>query len=444
MKSQNSIPTSKVQRATKFVTTGVKIGGNYVKYYAKKAFNKDFTRDELNEDNSRDIYNALSELKGSALKVAQMMSMDKNMLPKAYTDKFTMSQYSAPPLSGPLVVKTFKKYFQKTPQEMFDSFEMEAKNAASIGQVHVAYKDGQKLAVKIQYPGVADSISSDLKMVKPFATIILQLPDKDIDKYLQEVESKLIEETDYDLELNHSLEISKACAHIPNLTFAKYLPEFSCSKILTMSWLQGKHLKEFMLTNPSQEIRNQIGQAMWDFYNYQMHTLKAVHADPHPGNFLMQEDGTLGIIDFGCIKEIPEDYYQNYFVVINPYIFADEKKMLEIFYINEFLTEKDSSEQVKFFSGIFKQMIGLLCRPFRTETFDFSDDTYFREIFEFGDSLATLPEIRNSKEARGSRHSLYINRTYFGLYSILNELKANITTTRPEWLTKPLEEIKQA
>ena len=100
MKEQNSIPASKVARSAKFVGTGFKIGGNYIKHYSKKMFNPELSRDELNEDNATDIYSSLSQLKGSALKVAQMLSMDKNILPKAYVDKFSMSQYNAPPLSG--------------------------------------------------------------------------------------------------------------------------------------------------------------------------------------------------------------------------------------------------------------------------------------------------------------------------------------------------------
>jgi predicted unusual protein kinase regulating ubiquinone biosynthesis (AarF/ABC1/UbiB family) len=122
MKEQSRIPTSKVQRAAKFVKTGARVGGNYVKHYAKKAVNPKLTKEALHEDNARDIYNSLSELKGSALKVAQMMSMDKNLLPTAYQDKFSMAQYSAPPLSYPLVVKTFQQYFKKSPSDMFDVF----------------------------------------------------------------------------------------------------------------------------------------------------------------------------------------------------------------------------------------------------------------------------------------------------------------------------------
>ena len=135
MKEQSSIPTSKVARATQFVKTGVKIGGNYLKYSAKKFIDPTTNKDELHQDNAGDIYASLSEMKGSALKVTQMLSMDKGMLPRAYREKFAMSQYSAPPLSGPLVVKTFRKLLGKSPQEIFDTFEMNAANAASIGQL---------------------------------------------------------------------------------------------------------------------------------------------------------------------------------------------------------------------------------------------------------------------------------------------------------------------
>lgn len=434
MKEQQSIPTSKVARATQFVKTGVKIGGNYLKYNVKKMVDPGLTKDELHLDNATDIYDSLSQLKGSALKVAQMLSMDRNMLPRAYTDRFQMSQYSAPPLSGPLVVKTFKTYFGKSPQELFDTFDITAMNAASIGQVHHASKDGKKLAVKIQYPGVANSISSDLKMVKPMAVRLFNLNQQDIERYMGEVESKLLEETDYELELKRSVEISEACAHIPNLIFPKYYSELSASRILTMDWLSGAHMKDFLLTNPSQEVRNMIGQALWDFYDFQVHQLRQVHADPHPGNFLMRSDGTMGVIDFGCVKVIPESFYDNYFALINPDTVEDQETTDAIFYNLEFLVESDTEKEKKMFTTLFKTMIDLLGRPFAVDEFDFGDESYFDSVYAFADELAKVEELKNSKVARGSQHGLYVNRTYFGLYSILNELKAKVTTNKPEWL----------
>ena len=434
MKEQQSIPTSKVARATQFVKTGVKIGGNYLKYNVKKMVDPTLTKDELHTDNATDIYDSLSQLKGSALKVAQMLSMDRNVLPRAYVDRFQMSQYSAPPLSGPLVVKTFRNQFGKTPDELFDTFEMQAVNAASIGQVHLATKNGKKLAVKIQYPGVANSISSDLKMVKPMAVRLFGLNETDIERYMGEVESKLLEETDYELELKRSVEISEACAHIPDLIFPAYYPEWSGSRILTMDWLDGKHLKDFMLTKPSQEVRDKIGQALWDFYDFQVHQLRQVHADPHPGNFLMRADGTMGVIDFGCVKVIPDFFYDNYFALINPDTVEDEEKTQAIFYNLEFLVAEDTPADKKMFSDLFKTMIGLLGKPFAADEFDFGDESYFDSVYAFADELAKVEELKNSKVARGSQHGLYINRTYFGLYSLLNELKAKVKTTKPEWL----------
>src|SRR5476651_458262 len=376
-KEQNSIPTSKVERSAKFIKTGVKIGGNYIKHYSKKLFNPDLDKTELNEDNASDIYESLSQLKGSALKVAQMLSMDKNLLPQAYTDKFSQSQYNAPPLSGPLIVQTFKKYFGKAPEQIYDKFNARSSNAASIGQVHEAELNGKKLAVKIQYPGVGDSISSDLKLVKPFAFRMLGMSEKELDIYMREVEERLLEETDYELEVRRSIEFSNACANLDNVVFPTYYPELSSKRIITMSWLEGIHLKEFLATNPSQELRNTIGQALWDFYNYQQHELRAVHADPHPGNFLITPEGKLGVIDFGCIKEMPDDFYTPFFSLTSTDLFENKEETIKAFRLLEMILPYDSPTQVEFYYKMYKEMISLFALPYITETFDFSQTGFF-------------------------------------------------------------------
>lgn len=429
MKEQARIPTSKVERASRFIRTGAKVGGNYIKHYSKKLLNPDHTRDELDADNAEDIYESLSELKGSALKVAQMLSMDKNVLPTAYQDKFSLSQYSAPPLSYPLVVKTFQTYLGKGPDKVFDSFSKNAVNAASIGQVHQAELDGKKLAVKIQYPGVSDSISSDLRMVRPIAAQMFNISKKELDLFMGEVESKLLEETDYKLEVRRSMELSEQCSHLEHVVFPKYYPELSGDRIIVMDWLDGMHLKDWLGQNPSQQERDKVGQALWNFYDYQMHTLKQVHADPHPGNFIITPAGELGIIDFGCVKVIPEEFYQPYFKLLEKDILQEDLELEGLFTELGFLSDDDSEKEKLFFMSIFKEMIELLGRPFRMEQFDFGDDEYFQQIFEAGERVSKMKEFRKSKTARGNKDGLYINRTYFGLYNLLNMLKARVVTS---------------
>lgn len=430
MKTIDYIPTSKIERATKLVQTGAKVGVNYLKYYGEKIVNSDLTRDKLNEDNAEDIYDGLKSLKGSALKVAQMLSMDKSFLPQAYVEKFSLSQFSVPPLSPPLVLKTFKNNFGKTPYEIFDEFNATSVNAASIGQVHLAKKDGKKLAVKIQYPGVANSISSDLSLVKPIAIRMFNLQGKDSDKYFKEVEDKLIEETNYLLEMKQSQEVVTACQKIENLVFPNYYPEFSSEKIITMDWMTGVHLSEFKNSDPV--IANKVGQALWDFYMYQIHILKKVHADPHPGNFLINDKNELVALDFGCMKTIPDDFYIPYFelidenVINNPGLFSAKLYELEI------LRTDDTKEEVLYFTQMFHDLLSLFTKPFQSENFDFSDEAFFEAIAQLGERFSKDTNLRKMNGNRGSKHFIYMNRTFFGLYNLMFDLKATIIVNQFE------------
>lgn len=428
MKTLDRIPTSKIERAGQLVKTGFKVGGNYLAYYGERIVNPSLTKEKLNENNAEDIYDGLKNLKGSALKVAQMLSMEKNILPRAYVDKFSLSQFSVPPLSAPLVRKTFKKYLGKFPEEIYDSFTPDSINAASIGQVHKATKDGKQLAVKIQYPGVADSISSDLAMVKPIATKMFNLKGKDSEKYFKEVEQKLLEETNYTLELKQSVFISDACKNIPNIIFPKYYPDLSTKMILTMDWMEGKHLSEFAQQNTNREIGDKIGQALWDFYMYQIHHLRQVHADPHPGNFLIDEASNLIAIDFGCVKQIPDDFYVPYFELAKPEIIDNPDLFEEKLYELEILRQDDSPKEIEYFTTLFHQLLSLFTKPFHGEFFDFSDEEFFGSIAKMAEEFSKDTQLRKMNGNRGSKHFLYINRTFFGLYNLLHDIKARVNT----------------
>jgi len=436
MKTIDSIPTGKISRATRLVRTGVKVGINQLKYYGDTLVDPQNAKEKLNQNNASDIYDGLKNLKGSALKVAQMLSMEKNILPKAYVEQFSLAQFSVPPLSAPLVRKTFFKYFGKHPEDLFDTFNSKSIAAASIGQVHQATKHGKELAIKIQYPGVADSISSDLAMVKPVAIKMFNIKGKDSDKYFEEVEQKLLEETDYILEVKQSQQMVADCKHIEHLIFPDYYPDLSNHRIITMDWIDGEHLSQFTKVNTNKVLSDKLGQALWDFYMYQMHELKRVHADPHPGNFLVTPKGELVAIDFGCIKAIPDSFYIPYFELAIPENINNPEMFTKKLYELEILTPTDTPEEIDFFSTLFHEMLSLFTQPMHNETFDFSDETFFSKVADLSEKYSKDTQLRKMNGNRGSKHFLYINRTFFGLYNLMNDLGAKVFVNNFKTLKK--------
>lgn len=414
-----------MQRAAKMLKVGTGVGANYVKYWGDKLVSdKDEAKERLDEANASVVYDGLSEMKGSALKVAQMMSMDQSILPKAFVEKFSLAQFQVPPLSAPLARKVLTQELGKSPDEVFDSFDYNSKFAASIGQVHEAWKDDQRLAVKLQYPGVAKSINSDLQLVRPIAMRMFNLKSEDVAEYFEEVQDKLHEETNYELELKQLQDAIDNCSKIPNLTFPKPFPELSTKTVLTMEWKDGKHLSEYDQMEPTSEQRNQIAQTLWDFYLFQIHELRSVHADPHPGNFMVSPENELIALDFGCVKALPEDFYNSYFKLTHLENIQNRETFVGILEELDVVTRDDTPEEKKLLADTFERLLTIVNKPFQSEVFDFSSPEYFKELLQLGNELKDQKELRKLSGKRGSRHFLYVNRTLFGLLGLMNALEA--------------------
>jgi len=259
-------------------------------------------------------------------------------------------------------------------------------------------------------------------LVKPVALRILNISAKDSVKYFKEVEDKLMEETNYLLEIKQSIEVSEACKNIPNLLFPQYYTEYSTERIITMDWMTGKHLSEY---TPTLASGKKLGQALWDFYMHQMHVLRKVHADPHPGNFLVSEDEKLIALDFGCMKTIPLDFYTPYFELIQKETLEKRELFIAKMQELEIVKTSDTEEEIEFFSSMFHELLSWFAKPFHTETFDFSDSEFFDKIAQLSEQYTKNTELRKMDANRGSKHFIYVNRTFFGLYSLMNMLQAN-------------------
>lgn len=430
--TQDSIRSTPLSRMVELAGTGARVGLNYLKFYGQRAVSPESAsiglRAGLDEVNAKAVYESFSKLKGGPLKLAQMLSIDENLLPPAYAAQFAQAQYSAPPLSWPLVRRTLEREFNQPVEALYDQFTPVAAHGASIGQVHVAMRDGKKLAVKVQYPGVADSMRSDLRVVKPVALQVLGLREEDIAHYFNEVETRLLEETDYVTELQRSQEIAAACACLNGLRFPAFYPDRCSRRVLTMDWMDGLTLDRYAASDAPQMERNRIGQILWDFYMHQIHVLKLFHADPHPGNFLVSSDGQLCVLDFGCTRSITPEFHALQFAFLDPALLESPAALDAALRAMDVLLPNDGPAQREKISQLARESIELLTRPFRTGRFDFADPSFLREMYEMGDTNRQDRDLLSLRGARGRAESVYVNRAFFGLFSLLHRLRAVVVT----------------
>ena len=158
---------------------------------------------------------------------------------------------------------------------------------------------------------------------------------------------------------------------------------------------------------------------------HQIHNLRKVHADPHPGNFLISNDAQLIALDFGCMKVIPNDFYIPYFELANKSVIDNPKLFTKKLYELEILTSYDTTEEKKFFKDMFYELLSVFTLPFHSSTFDFSNPEFFGKIGAIAERYSQNTELRKFNNSRGSKHFIYMNRTFFGLYNLMFDLKAN-------------------
>lgn len=429
----SDFPSSKFERGRIIAKTGLKVGTNYAQRYLKKRImGKEESAKDFHSENAREVFKEFTKLRGTALKIAQGMSMDQGFLPEEFAEVMTQAQYSVHPINKALVRAIIKRELGEYPEQIFAHFEADAFAAASIGQVHKAkLKDGRKVAIKIQYPNVRETIDSDMAVAKSLARRIIK-KSQDIDPYFDEIRSTLLIETDY---LNEGAQIKAFKERFGSERFLipDWIQEYSTERILCMSFLEGRHLGDFLKEEPSQDERNHFGQLIWEFFHEELRIGGYVHADTHPGNFLFTYDGKLGIIDFGCVKLFPDEFFTNYLKLLPCHLGDDEEAIRKLYTKLEVINPnaKVQSKEDEYYN--FARNYGIIfSKPYRYDFFDFSNPDFDNEIRHF------TKEAPLSNEVRGSKHFLYTSRVHTGLYSILIKLGAVISTENAKLILSEL------
>lgn len=421
----SEFPSSKFDRGKIFVKTGIKVGTSYARHYLKTLRGStDKQISAFYNQTAQEIFSEFIRLRGTALKIAQSLSIDQGFLPDEFSEVMTQAQYSVPPINRALVRSIIKQELGNFPELLFNSFDTQAVAAASIGQVHRAIlKDGRKVAVKIQYPGVRDTITSDLGLAKSLFKRFIKNKNE-LDNYFDEIETTLRLETDY---IHEGRTIDRFYSRLAGtqIDIPKWIEEYSTERVLTMTYLEGEHLKEFLARNPSQEEKNQYGQLLWDFFHEQILQFDEIHADTHPGNFLLTSENKLGVIDFGCVKKFPGNFFRDYLQLLPTHLNQNIDEIIALYKrLGVLKTNPDNDPVEKKYFEFCINYGYTFAMPYESDKFDFGDPEYKNLIRGY---------TRNAplgNEVRGNKHFIYSTRVHLGLYHFLMKLGAEINTTK--------------
>ena len=422
--SNHDFPASKLERSTIMAKTGLKVGKNYAKYLADRVTGGDAEEQKraLNTQNAKDLFREFTHLRGTALKLAQSMSMDTGMMPDEFMEVMAEAQYNVPPMNRALVRKCIRDALGRMPVMLFDDFESEAMAAASIGQVHRArLDDGRDVAVKVQYPNVRETVQSDLSVARTLFGRIVR--GGDIDDHFEEVRARLEEETDY---LNEAENITFFAEQYSRdgIVTPEPVHEYTTETVLTMTFVEGRHLDAFLDEDPDQATRDHFGQLLWDFLHEQVASNhRTLHADAHPGNFLFRDDGQLGVIDFGCVKTFPQDFRDDMLRLYRARMADDEEAITQLLHRLDILHEGLSVEIRDEIRQFFDRYGSLLVEPYQESSFDFGDPDFRTRLHD------CFQEASRLRQVVGSPHFIFLNKALVGLLNLLTQLKPRIDTT---------------
>ena len=289
------------------------VAGSAVARRLGKSFGTEEQRQEAFRDslvhNAERVVRTMGEMKGAAMKVGQMLSVAPEALPREFLEQLKSLQQDSPPMPFAMVSDEIEQALSRPLVDVFHYFEPEPVGAASIGQVHRARLfDGREVAVKVQYPGIADTLDSDLDNLRSLLSVGRVVGGKDVlDGFHAEIKEGLLDEANYATEARNLSEFGAILEKHPQVVVPKVIEEFSNDRVLTMEYLDGVKL-DVALDAMDTEERNATGMLFSELFVWMFHEEHVLHADPHPGNFLIMPDGRIGVLDFGCMRRYDPEF----------------------------------------------------------------------------------------------------------------------------------------
>lgn len=370
-------------------------------------------------DQARAIAENLSQLKGAAMKAGQLMSLDaSDYFPPEAVEILSKLQGKADPVDWPLVRSVLAEELGEEKIESFEKLSIAPSASASIGQVHKGRLDGRDIAIKIQYPGIADSIDSDLRILRTLASSMLTVSGRriDLDDIFKELGEVLHQEADYRIELEHMKEYKRLLGDEPGFTIPDPIESHSSRRVLTMTWMNGLTLNEWLKTEPSVELRLKVGRLLLDLYCKEFYDWGFVQTDPNYGNFLIQPDPLrLVVLDFGATLRYTEEFRREYVKLLQVMATFDRPKIIQAFVDFGLIDPRESDESKR----LLTEMLAVSLEPFdkSKQPFRFKDDDYSKRT-----RLATQAFTQSLKYSAPPRKIIFLHRKLGGVFTFLKKL----------------------
>ena len=369
MAKRTSITSGRARRAITMGELASKVGSSYLWNQLRRPFLSAPARDrellETHIRNAQRIVESSTQLRGAFMKLIQMLSIRKDLLPGEALDVLRATQSNVPPMNFATISEQIHKEIGKRPELLFRSFDQTAFAAASLGQVHRAVtRDGIDVAVKVQYPGVEDTVEQDLGNLKLLLRTLQALGHDvmrqqiDTGAVYRELEQRLREELDYLNEARNMTEFGRRLGGDDEIMIPRYLKEMSSRRVLTMTYIDGYPLADVMGPEVDFELREWVAEKIHEFAWRQILEFGTLHTDFHPGNYLVSHHPRLGVLDFGSIRRFPEPVRKANLQVARAILSGDDKSlgaaMVRLGYLDR---DKNAAPMVKIIHLLFEPMM---------------------------------------------------------------------------------------
>jgi predicted unusual protein kinase regulating ubiquinone biosynthesis (AarF/ABC1/UbiB family) len=342
----------RTKRALQVGSLTTSVGSSYLWHALKRPFQSAGKKEQelldLHLKNALRIVESSRELRGAFMKLVQMLSMRSDIFPPEVVNILSVVQSSVPPMDYDVIRTQVKTELGKYPEQLFKRFEQAAFAAASLGQVHRArLKSGEDVVVKIQYPGVDDTVVQDLKnmqaLLQVFTLITRDVLRQKFDagELYQEMEERLREELDYVHEASNIALFQRLFADDEEIIIPRVYTDLSSRRVLTMEFVDGYKFQDILAPGVEQALKDWVAIKYFQITWRQIFKFGVLHTDPHPGNYLVTYHPKLAMLDFGSVRVFPEEIRKGYLRLAKAILERDEETMARCFVLLGYLDPGD-------------------------------------------------------------------------------------------------------